>query len=220
MSAVAYRGPKTFRAPEEPGIYAWYYCPASSSDRAARSFPERLGRIIETRYRADLSLRLRYGLRLNLSDEATVEVNGRSARSLVEDCVERGGEYFANFLRDTMTPVFARPLYVGITKNLRRRLYEEHYLGLCAYWEDNSVETYLRAHEGATVDAVQAALGLLHSFALDARVRGVPPTDLVAYGYPTADLKQWIDEDDNEENSDRIVEQVIQLLADPVCGRR
>jgi hypothetical protein len=76
----------------------------------------------------------------------------------------------------------------------------------------------------ASVDDVMKALNMEHSFALEARVRNISPNDLIVYAYPTTDIP--LDSEDSENSEEdkpslrRNLERVLQILTDPVCGRR
>jgi len=92
---------------------------------------------------------------------------------------------------------------------------------LVANWEyDSAVSRFLRATPGASVEMVMSQTGQGHSFALEARVRGVLPRDLMAYAYELPELAGANDGDQDEQSGRRALERLLQLITDPVCGRR
>ena len=112
-----------------------------------------------------------------------------------------------------MVPYFAKPLYIGIdTKNLHRRI-KEHYDLLDQLWNPNSViSKYLAGHPNATLEEVLKELNLTHSFAVEARVKEITLRDLVVCVYQIERL-------DSPDELKKL-EHILQLLADPICGRR
>jgi hypothetical protein len=137
---------------------------------------------------------------------------------IIKDVLSYSPDFIAEFLKNYMTPAFSKPLYIGIASDLHERVHRQHYLGLCELWElDSSVSKYLSAHPNADVQEVLQDLSLNHSFAIEARVRGFSPRDLMVYVCVTDNMSVKQGEDDSQRR--RALEQMLQLLADPICGR-
>jgi len=134
---------------------------------------------------------------------------------LIEKVVKTNPVFISNFLRKSMVPAFCSPLYIGITKNLNNRVYKQHYTQLNDYWEDDSsVSKYLRSNKTYDVKEIQKILGLPHSFALEARIKGLAPRDLMVYMC----LMDTVNTSENL-NDRESIENLLQIIADPICGR-
>ena len=197
--------------PECPGIYAWYYRPRVFGDREA----EILGKLITVPSHVKTEIALRYGLMWTTASEVDVLYGaGRQpAAEIVSEAVGIGGNLVESFFKNLMVPYFAKPLYIGRSENLFQRVYKGHYVLLTELWEpDNSVSRYLAAHPHATVKEVLEKLKLSHSFAVEARVKGLR----------AGDLKVCVCQMELSDNQAELeeLEQILQLLADPICGRR
>ena len=117
---------------------------------------------------------------------------------------------------------FCRPIYIGITERpLRTRLYDEHYLALDELWTETSpVSRYLAANDSRTdFDVIANELGLKHTFALEARVRGIRPRDLLVHVMymPSSAMDDMVGDGLTEPLRD--LERLLHLLSFPVCGR-
>ena len=121
-------------APEEPGVYAWYYTPRFTTyDRRSleealeddplpatiETFLERhlLRYFQETPYDATIRGPLKATYTGRLEEERAVTPD--LARRLAEDSARRAILWDA---LETMAPYFAAPLYIGMARNLRTRL--------------------------------------------------------------------------------------------------
>jgi hypothetical protein len=94
---------------------------------------------------------------------------------------------------------------------------------LTQLWDDSSaVSRFLAANEDVTVQTVMDRLDLSHSFALEARVRGISAKDLMVTVLVTERMPKAIGPDDGGSDSStrRALERLLQLLSDPICGRR
>ena len=194
-------------APEHPGIYAWYYRPQASGNNV----PDILGQLIKTPFRVKTEIAMRY--RVIWTAEAEVEVlhgaERHPADQVVANIVTDGGELIKSLLQHAMVPYFATPLYIGISQNLSRRV-KEHYDSLTRFWEtDAPVRSYLEQNPHAAVEEVMDQFDLNHSFPLNARVKGIAPSDLVVCVFPV-----------EVQEKRRNLEKILQILADPICGRR
>ena len=210
-------------APDQPGLYAWYYRPIRPNKESVLSTWTRLlsaQPVITTR------VVQRYGVRFISEGSGSVVLgaNERTVAETISEALERAPNYFVDLLDSDQFIHFCRPIYIGIAKDLRERIYSQHYVSLIDYWdEEHRVGRFLKSHENATVQLVMEKLDLPHSFALEARVMGISPRDLLVSIYPTTQLPDEIGPD-NEAGADsstrRALERLLQLLADPVCGRR
>ena len=222
-------GSRAADVPATPGLYAWYYRPLALANQQDEHIASILGRFLDDPGRLQAQIDLRY--HLHWEGQTTLQAwhgtDRRSVPSLVETALSRNSEFFRLFLSQQMTPIFSRPIYIGISNNLQRRVFHEHYQSLVGYWDTGSaLSRFLNNRPQSSVQDVMEALGLSHSFALEARVRGIAPRDLTVFICETRSVLSLIDgeglpeaEQDNQPNL-RDVERVMQLLADPVCGRR
>lgn len=197
--------------PQLPGIYAWYYRPRVFGDREA----EILGRLITNPSRVKTEIALRYGLVWTTDSEVDVlyGVRRQPAVEAVSEAVGVGGSLVKSFFKNLVIPYFAKPLYIGRSENLFQRVYEGHYVPLTEFWEpSNPVSKYLAAYPHATLKEVLEKLKLSHSFAVEARVKGLR----------AGDLKVCVCQMELSNNPEELekLEQILQLLADPICGRR
>ncbi len=211
MKIAEYQGSDIVDTPELAGIYAWYYRPRVFGDREV----EILGKLITNPSHVKTEIALRYGLMWATHSEVDLLYGaGRQpAVEIVSEAVAGGGALVESFFKNLMLPYFAKPLYIGRSENLFQRLYKEHYVSLTELWEpDTSVSSYLDGHPHATVNEVLEKLNLSHSFAVEARVKGLR----------AGDLRVCVCQMEISDNQDELgkLEQILQLLADPICGRR
>lgn len=196
--------------PELPGIYAWYYRPRVFGGHEA----ETLGKLITNPSHVKTEIALRYGLIWAVDSDVDVVCSSQQKRQLahemVSDAVINGDDSIKSFFQNLMVPYFAKPLYIGTARhNLRKRI-KKHYDTLTQLWDSNtSVSRYLARNPNAPVEKVLAELELVHSFAIHARIKGLSPRDLVVCVCPLDDVGEL-----------KTLERILQLLADPICGKR
>lgn len=200
--------------PERPGIYAWYYRPLAFG-KGTRNVAEIMGKLITDPTRVKTDIAMRYGLTWAVDSDIDVLYGAerKPAKNVLSEAVASGSDLIKSFLQNLMVPYFAKPLYIGIdTKNLRRRI-KEHYDLLDQLWNPNSgISKYLTGHRDATLKEVLKELSLTHSFAVEARIKEITLRDLVVCVYQFERL-------DNPDELKKL-EHILQLLADPICGRR
>ncbi|XDE61326.1 hypothetical protein AB3M80_22505 [Arthrospira platensis BEA 1257B] len=212
------------RIPETSGLYAWYYKPLviepKSVEQIISSFLDPPGEI-------STEIQMRYGVRLvaKLSLDVVYGFKRQLASAVIANAIDSADNLLVNFLKSNSVYFFTRPIYIGIAKNLKQRVYRQHYLCLDELWnEDSPVSKYLNLCPDATVQLTMETLNLPHSFALEARIRKIPLRDLVVHIYPTNALPSDIGPDTEDIESDsasrRALEKLLQLVADPICGRR
>ncbi len=208
-----FQGSDIVDTPELPGIYAWYYRPRVLG-KGTKSVAEILGKLITNPAGVKTEIAMRYGLTWIVNSDVDVLYGGQQKRQLankiVSDTVSDGDDLMKFFLQNLMVPYFAKPLYIGIDqKNLRRRI-KEHYDSLTQLWDsDEPVSRYLAGHPNADIQEVLDHVGSDHYFAINARVKGITPRDLVVCVYPVKTPSGLKD-----------LERILHLLADPICGRR
>ncbi|WP_211109554.1 hypothetical protein [Azospirillum tabaci] len=218
-----YVGQRLTRIPARPGLYAWYYRP-KSVDREA--ILRTLGRFFSSESQVNTTVTHRYGVKLIGSAQGEIVFGSEeeSVPNAMKEAFDRAEPFLEWFFQSQEFVHFCRPIYIGIAKNLNDRVYKQHYVSLTEFWEDNSsVTRYMSVHPDASVQKVMDALELPHSFALEARVRGIPPMDLVVSILETDQMPESIGPDNiatNESKTRRALERLLQLLADPICGRR
>ncbi|WP_414542143.1 hypothetical protein [Nostoc sp. CCY0012] len=217
-------GMQIARIPQISGLYAWYYKPllvdTNALTKTLISFLDNQGEI-------QTQINMRYGVRL-ISESSLNMFYGSQNQSLAEifsEAIEYGENFITHFFKSEAVQLFTRPIYIGIAKNLYTRVYQQHYLSLDQMWNDDSrISKYLTLHPDATVQKVMTELDVHHSFALEARVRHIAPRDLMVNIFPTEDIPSEIGNDNEDIQSDtnyrRILEKLLQIMADPICGRR
>lgn len=217
-------GMQIARIPQISGLYAWYYKPllvdTNALTKTLISFLDNQGEI-------QTQINMRYGVRL-IAESSLNMFYGSQNQSLAEifsEAIQYGENFITHFFESEAVQLFTRPIYIGIAKNFYTRVYQQHYSSLVELWDDNSrISKYLTLHPEVTVQTVMDELNLYHSFALEARVRKIAPRDLMVHIFPTDELPSEIGSDDEDTQSDtkyrRILEKVLQIMADPICGRR
>ena len=196
-------------APQQPGIYAWYYHPRTFGNREV----ETLGRLITSPSSVRTEIVMRYGLMWEADSDVNVLHGGKQKRQpankFISDSIIYGSTLIKSFLQNPMVPYFFALLYIGIdNKNVCRRI-KEHYDSLSQLWEpDGGISRYLVEYPDAGVQEVLDQLNLKHSFAINARVKRIAPKDLVVYVCPI-----------DPPHKLRELEQILQILVDPICGR-
>jgi hypothetical protein len=223
MARIELRGDKVTDAPDSPGLYAWYYRPISPTTESVK---RTLAQLLSTRPIISTKITQRYGVRYfgESFGEVVLGADERNVIDAINDAFEQAPLYLASLFESELFAYFCRPIYIGISKGLRERIYSQHFVSLIDYWDDGSrVGRFLSAHEDATVQLVMERLDLPHSFALEARVMGIAPRDLMVSIFPTDQLPPSIGDDGEsgkEPAARRALERLFQLLADPVCGIR
>ena len=223
------QGDDIVQAPKsQGGIYAWYYRPRVFSGSGPEGATETISKFINTAMKLDSEVQVRYGLRYRSQSHLDVHYGSerKPAADVIAKAVQTSGPFIKAFVQGFMVPCYSKPLYIGISRNLFQRVYRDHYTALTQYWDTVSpISRFLQANPDASVQDVMQSLGLTHSFAIEARVRKLAPRDLVVFVCPTDDLPKQGSDSETEVDSDsnnplRLLEQVLQMLADPICGRR
>lgn len=205
-----FQGSDIVNTPELPGIYAWYFRPRVFGDHEAKT----LGKLITDPSYVKTEIALRYGLIWSVNSGVDVECGSQQKRKpaheMVSDTVINGDDSIKSFIQNLMVPYFTKPLYIGTAReNLRKRI-KKHYDTLTQYWDSStSVSRYLARNPNATVEEVLDELELGHSFAIHARIKGLSPRDLTVCVCPL-----------NNGGELKTLERILQLLADPICGKR
>lgn len=219
---LEFQGSRVAHIPEQPGLYAWYYRPTSIQQETT---PATLARFLGGQVSISTEIQQRYGVRI-AADMVGETLLGADRQPVADAIAEafREAEPFLNwFFRSAQFAYFCRPMYIGIAKNLYERIYNQHYLSLTEYWEDTSgVSRFLATNGRASIQEVMDRLDLPHSFALEARVRGVSSKDLMVSVLVTEDMPSAIGPDTgaSDTSTRRALERLLQLLSDPICGRR
>lgn len=224
MEINQYQGPQIASVPTRAGLYAWYYKPLVVDNLTVS---QTLSTFLESPGDMSTEIRMRYGVVLEGRTDLSVSYGAQrqAAADVLKEAIERAGQFFSEFFRSKTLQLFTRPIYIGVAKNLHRRVYQQHYLTLDEYWGvDHAVNKFLTSSPTSDVQSVIDRFDLPHSFALEARVRGISPRDLTVHVYPTDELPTDIGPDSDDPLADTptrlALERIFQLLADPVCGRR
>ncbi|MFM6402371.1 MAG: hypothetical protein ACKPH7_06970 [Planktothrix sp.] len=212
------------KIPQISGLYAWYYKPlfvdTNTLTRTLTSFWDTPGEM-------QAQINVRYGVRF-IAESSLNMIYGSQNQPVSEifsEAIQYGENFVLQFFKSEAVQLFTRPIYIGIAKNLYTRVYQQHYLSLDKMWNDDSrISKYLTLHPNATVQKVMNELDISHSFALEARVRQIAPRDLMVNIFPTENISSeiGIDNEDIQEDTNyrRILEKLLQIMADPICGRR
>lgn len=215
----------TYKIPEGVGgLYAWYYVP---SETDGDQLIERLTTMCSPSATNLSRLRFDYGLRFEAKGTVHASYGQRTAHDVVKAGVESNPTAVLKAFNTFMAPYFTRPLYIGISRSLRHRLYEDHYQQLLAYWEPThgisrflEGKAVLSAPIRERVEQIRTHLGVDHSFALEARTRNLHPSDLEVF-YARTD---WLAADsvateDEHRDLRRSIERLLQLISLPTFGR-
>ena len=194
-----------------------------SSDR--ESTPGTLTRFLSSETRITTHVHQRYGVRVigQSIGETFLGAEQQAVSAAVAEAFEQAEPFLDWFFRSEQFVHFCRPVYIGIARNLYERVYNQHYLSLSEYWEDSSsVSRFLSSNSDTTVQNVMDRLDLPHSFALEARVRGISSKDLMVSVLVTDEMPSAIGSDmaPSDSATRRALERLLQLLSDPICGRR
>jgi hypothetical protein len=217
-----FQGSRIGYVPDKPGLYAWYYRPTSIRRELTRG---NLTRFLSSETRITAHIHQRYGLRVVA--EAIGETFFGADEQTVSDAVGKAFDeaepFLEWFFRCDQFAHFCRPVYIGVARSLYERIYNQHYLTLSEFWDDTSqVSRFISANSEATVQNVMDRLDLPHSFALEARVRGISSIDLMVSVLVTEEMPVAIGSDTalSDSATRRALERLLQLLSDPICGRR
>jgi hypothetical protein len=234
-----YQGSESARIPDRRGIYAWYYNPIEPN---ASSVSKTLQLLLTQPGRIRTQVEMRYGVKW-LSESPIRITQGSAYRNLnavVDQSLGAAQSLILQFVSGGAFPLFSRPLYIGIAKQLYTRVFLQHYQQLSDYWDDSSIPSrFLRGNANADVATLMEKTGLPHSFALEARICNVAIKDLLVCTYELEDVPSAIqaelnDMEDQAELNDvedqpaingeppsiRPLEFLLQMLADPAFGRR
>ncbi|MGD9656554.1 MAG: hypothetical protein AB7U61_02775 [Methylocystis sp.] len=219
---MEFQGSRIANIPESPGLYACYYRPTSV--RREFAVPT-LVRFLSADAKVTTNIEQRYGVHIvgDTVGEIFLGSEKQAVKEAVAEAFDQAEPFLEWFFRSDQFVHFCRPVYIGIAKNLYDRVYNQHYLSLTQLWEDSSsVSRFIAANDRVTVQAVMDSLDLPHSFALEARVRGISSKDLMVTVLVTEHMPTAIGSDDTGSDSStrRALERLLQLLSDPICGRR
>ena len=217
-----FQGSRVAYVPDKPGLYAWYYRPTSIRREAT---PGALTRFLTSETRITTHVHHRYGVRVvgQSFGETVLGAEQQAVGAAVAEAFDAAEPFLDWFFRSEQFVHFCRPVYIGIARNLYERIYSQHYLALTDYWDNSSqVSRFVAANSQATVQNVMDRLDLPHSFALEARVRGISSKDLMVSVLVTEDMPAGIGPDTpmSDSSTRRALERLLQLLSDPICGRR
>jgi hypothetical protein len=232
------RADLSYQAPEETGVYAWYYSPFDARNTSPEELSERIAQLCFSPAYASMEMKLNYGVSIQgkTSAEWTYSSYKKNAESLIQEVMAKHHKELAEAFQNYLVPWFTRPVYIGIAKNLRTRLFKQHYQDLSAYWQpEHPVSKLIDSQDGKVsplelLELVNDRLSMGHSFALESRVRGFYPSDLFAFYIETKHLSSSVmdmHDDDNEEvepttddaKARRAIERLFQIICVPICGR-
>jgi hypothetical protein len=217
-----FQGSLVSYVPDKPGLYAWYYRPTFIHRETT---PGTLTRFLSSEMRITTHVHQRYGVRVTGRSigETFLGADQQAVGAAVAEAFAQAEPFLDWFFRSEQFVHFCRPVYIGIARNLYERVYSQHYLSLSEYWDDGSpVSRFLSVNSDTTVQNVMDRLDLPHSFALEARVRGISSKDLMVSVLVTDEMPSAIGSDtaSSDTATRRALERLLQLLSDPICGRR
>lgn len=208
----------------QSGLYAWYYKPKVIDQQTVS---RTLSSFLETPIEISTNIQMRYGVRLVSTSSLNLVCGSQqqAASKVLEEAIACADNFLIDFLKSNTVQIFTRPIYIGIAKDLHKRVYCQHYLSLIEMWDlDHPVSRHLATYPNSTIQSIMDKLNLPHSFALEARARQIAPRDLIVHIFPTNALPKNIGSDSDAPKSDtpsrRALERLLQLVADPICGRR
>ena len=216
MKIYEFQGSGIVDTPDSPGIYAWYYRPRAFG-RGTKNVAEIMGKLITNPSGVKAEIAMRYGLTWSVDSNVDILYSSphkhQLAQETISDAVVNGSDLVKSFLQNLMVPYFAKPLYIGAAYQSLRSRIKNHYDTLTQLWDSSAaVSRYLTSHPNASVEEVLEHLNYPHSFAVEARVKGIAAVDLVVCIYHIDSL--------NNCGELRELERILQILADPICGRR
>jgi len=221
MSIQKFQGSAIADIEPQPGLYAWYFRP---KDPGADSTREVLKRLLAEQVKVKTTLSMRYGRKVSVDSTGSIIFgnNSESIEETIDDVYAESHLLLTDFFFVDEFLFFMRPLYIGISSDLYERVYRNHYCSLLDAWDPSeSISKLLEIKPNLNVQQVMDQLGLAHSFALEARVLGIEPSELVVAIFPTT---HYIESDETYSDVShahrRSLERLLQLMADPVCGRR
>jgi len=219
-----FQGSHIARINHQQGLYAWYYKPCVIDKQVVARI---LSSLLETPFEISTHIQMRYGIHLVSTSPLNLVCGDQrdSAAKVLQEAIERADNFLLDFLNSSDVQIFTRPIYIGIAKDLHKRVYRQHYTLLTEMWDDNHpVSRHLAAYPNTTIQSIMDQLEIPHSFALEARARQIAPRDLTVHIFPTNTLPNDIGADSDAPKSDtpsrRALERLLQLVADPICGRR
>jgi hypothetical protein len=219
-----FQGGQIPNIPSCSGLYAWYYKPLVIDEATIIGT---LTSFLNNPVEVGVEVNMRYGLKLVSTSALKAQFGSQKQSSLevINQAIEKSDEFFINFFQSEAVKNFSRPIYIGIAKNLNTRVYGQHYMNLVEMYDmDSPVNRFLSIYPNSTMQEVMNTLSLPHSFALEARVRNIAPRDLQVNIFKTTSLPVDIgtdgDDPDTETPARRALERILQLIADPICGRR
>lgn len=217
-----FRGSRISYVPESPGLYAWYYRPLTINRESTVST---LSRFFTPESRVNTVVNQRYGIKLVSEGMGTLTLgsDNQPIMEAIENVFDDAEPFLRWFFSTPQFVQFSRPVYIGIAKNLYDRVYNQHFVSLTQYWDtSSSVSRFLSANEAGSVQQAMDSLDIPHSFALEARVRGMPSNDLMVSVLVTDEMPNIGGDAASapETSTRRSLERFLQLLADPICGRR
>ncbi|MEB3290026.1 MAG: hypothetical protein VKI82_08920 [Leptolyngbya sp.] len=221
---TSFQGNQITKVPTESGLYAWYYKPLVVDEG---NIAKTLSSFLQDSPKAVAQIEMRYGLRLVSEFFLKPEFGSQrqSPPDLIEQVINESSSFLVDFFKSSETQHFSRPIYIGIAKNLNDRVYKQHYTSLIEMYDMRSpVYRHLSLNPNSTVQEVMDKLNIPHTFALEARVRNIAPRDLAVNIFVTnslpKDIGSDIDAPELETPARRALERLLQLVADPICGRR
>ena len=116
----------------KPGIYAWYYQPRIEPSWGMVDVVEEISRIAKRLRLADSKIQFKGWLNLSLIgsvDHITLGDAGHSwgFSDSWKDQMERDEtRIFVTELLNTAAPILSNPIYIGISKDLKKRINEDH----------------------------------------------------------------------------------------------
>lgn len=222
MDGMQFQSSQVNRVPQLPGLYAWHYRPLVID---SQSLSKTMSLFFDSPNEISNKIGLRYGM--YMIAESKLKIVYGSQQQPITDVISfataNAGEFLVEFFKSQSAQFFTRPVYVGIAKNLHRRI-NQHYNLLQDMWDDSSsVSRHMSANPESSVQKIIETLSLPHSFSLEARVRKIPTRDLAVNIFTTNKLPSNIGSDDSTQDESierRSLERLLQLIADPICGRR
>lgn len=221
QDSTFFQGEDIKKIPTKPGIYAWYYRPIGRSVVSTGQLKKTLASLVPYPEKVRTEIKNRYNIRyIGDADLAPYYgANKISCEDKIDEAVGFCPKFIGKFVKDFMIPAFTSPLYIGITNDLYKRVYNQHYKELTDLWlADSHVSKFMASSKPEKIQELLDFLGLSHNFATEARFRGFAPRDLGVFVCPTEQIALTEEEIDDEKNR-YAIEDLLQIISDPICGR-
>jgi len=201
-----------YKIPKKPGIYAWYFKPRMTNWDLVK---KQISKILTNDIVLESKINLRYGINLvgKSKFDTYVDKKGNNFDDVLEKISKKESSFILNFIKKRESILLNRPLYIGITNNLYRRINNDHVKDIESYHlKDNKVNRYIEENPKCELDEILSLFNYTHSFALEARIKNINILDLIVNVHEVE-----VEYTDSELEK---LEDIMQYFVDPICGKK